>query len=379
VKVLLIFRAPLGGLFRHVLDLMDGLRAAGHDVAVVFDSGTTLSDEVASRLQRGANLGVTRFSIPRLPSPTDLMVIRKISDLHRKESFDVVHGHGAKGGLYARLLAMGNSPSTAVFYTLHGGSLHYSKKNPVGALFLATERFLLPRTSGIIFESLFAKRRFQERIAAPPCPTRVIYNGIHDREFEPAPLAADPSDFVFLGELRRLKGVDLLLRAMHVLQQKGRRVSLAIFGSGPDEAAFKELADHYKVRNLKWMGPAACAREALINGRCLVLPSRAESLSYVAIEALGMQVPVIATRVGGLPEVFGDDGLLIQPDNVPALAQAMERVLDSEAYDSRRGRLFDRAKSKFSVSNMIADTISFYASVIERSLERTSLVIEKQK
>lgn len=364
MKVLLIFRSPVGGLFRHIRDLLSGLHRAGHNVGVVFDAEAPLSDSIQDSLLQMANLGLNRFPISKLPSVGDIAVLRSIAALHEHHHFDVVHGHGAKGGLYARLLRCVSGQPPASVYTLHGGSLHYRNDSLAGRSFLWAERRLLSLTDGLIFESAFTQRSFMELIDLPTCPFRIIYNGLHASEFAPCRLETNEFDFVFLGELRFLKGVDVLLRAMSRLQSGGREARLAVFGSGPDEMAFRKLSVKLGLRGVEWLGAVSSAREALCRGGCLVFPSRAESFPYVGLEAVGMHIPIIATRVGGLPEILGEDYPLLSPGNDQELAAAMIRFLDGRSdYKERCELLAKRAQEKFLVDRMVEETIAFYCSI----------------
>lgn len=366
MKILFVFRSPIGGLFRQVMDLLKGLHDRGHQVGVVCDAYSSLSATAEGLLHQYASLGLLRLPISRLPSFTDVSVAKQISRWVTQHGFDIVHGHGAKGGLYARLVAGScREGAPKAVYTLHGGSLHYHPRSLAGFLYLSTERYLLPRTTGLIFESEFAQRRFVEAIGQPACLAQVIHNGVYESEFEPLTHLFDAADFVFLGELRRLKGVDVLLQAVHLLQTQGRATSLAIFGSGPDENSFRALAAQLGILNVQWHGVAVNAREAAKHGRCLVLPSLAESLPYVVLESVAMGVPVLATRVGGVPEILGERDSWIIPGNVMDLADKMRMFLDGDLGSvGNVEEIRTRAKLLFSLDRMVDSTLDFYAACL---------------
>lgn len=368
MKILFVFRAPIGGLFRHVMDLMKGFHDRGHQVGVVCDASTTMSNNSESFLQQYAKLGVLRLPISRLPSYTDVFVTKQISHWTAQQGFDIVHGHGAKGGLYARLVARSLSSGGTVpkaVYTLHGGSLHYHPWSLAGFLYLSIEKCLLPITTGFIFESEFARRRFVDVIGQPACQIRVIHNGVHKSEFESIAHLSNASDFVFLGELRKLKGVDVLLQAVHLLQTQGYSTSLAIFGAGPDENSFRALAAQIGIINVKWHGVAANAREAFKYGRCLILPSLAESFPYVVLESVAMYQPVLATRVGGVPEILGERNSWITPGDVEDMANKMRMFMDGNLNSiGNLEELRGRAKLLFSVDGMVDSTLDFYQACL---------------
>src|SRR5205814_8629188 len=110
-------------------------------------------------------------------------------------------------------------------YTPHGGSLHYRWSTPAGFFYLATERALMRRTDLFLFESAFGRDAFRAKIGEPRPPVRVVHNGVTTREFDPVVPNPQARDLVFVGELRALKGVDVLIRAMALLAREGLSVS----------------------------------------------------------------------------------------------------------------------------------------------------------
>src|SRR5690606_3455274 len=180
--------------------------------------------------------GVRRVPMSRSIGPNDLHAVREVSSAIADFGCDIVHGHGAKGGAYARL---GAGRAVAV-YTPHGGSLHYSASSPAGLALLALERLLARRTSGLIFESRFSADTYARKIGPPPCPVAIVPNGLAGHEFTPVEIGPEAAEFLFVGELRHLKGVDLLLHALAALQAE-RPVSAVIVGDGPDAASLVAL------------------------------------------------------------------------------------------------------------------------------------------
>ena len=211
-------------------------------------------------------------------------------------------------------------------YTPHGGSLHYDWSSPAGFIYLASERLLMRRTDLFLFESAYGRDVFSAKIGEPGARARVAHNGVTAAEF--APVAADPqaTDLVFVGELRVLKGVDVLIEALAMLARDGRRITATIVGEGPDRAAF-EAAAATQGQAIRFVG-AKPARAAFALGRLLVVPSRAESLPYIVLEAAAAGLPLIATGVGGIPEIYGPDaGDLVPPGDPAALARAIGAAL----------------------------------------------------
>lgn len=363
LRILHVFRAPVGGLFRHVLDLATGQAARGHKVGLLADSttGGVRAEEALARIAPMLALGIDRVPMDRQPSRLDISAIGHASERARRLKVDVVHGHGAKGGLYARLARV---PAIKA-YTPHGGSLNYSNRTVGGFIYLQCEALLRFRTDVFLFESAYAQSVFKKKIGVPTGVSRVVHNGISPAEFEPVLPNADACDLVFVGEFAVRKGVDVLFEAMALLNRQGHRMTLAAIGSGPEEPALKALAHKLGLSDqITFHAPMSACR-AFALGRTLVVPSRAESLPYIVLESVAASMPIIATNVGGVSEIFGAyaDALLPAGD-VAALAIALRT--DPGTLAARTLRIRKRVRSDFSTDAMCEGILSAYREGLER-------------
>jgi glycosyltransferase involved in cell wall biosynthesis len=198
--------------------------------------------------------------------------------------------------------------------------------------------------------------------------TRVVHNGVNRTEFEPILASPNATDLVFVGELRTLKGVDVLIEAAALLAYEGHRVSMTIAGDGPDRAAFEtQVATQGMSDMVRFIGSTP-ARAAFALGRRLVVPSRAESLPYVVLEAAAAGVPLIATNVGGIPEIFGPAASdLVPPGDATSLARAIANTLISdEASRTVALRLQARVREGFSADAMTDAVLAAYRDVLQR-------------
>ncbi|MCZ0735443.1 glycosyltransferase [Phreatobacter sp. AB_2022a] len=367
LAVLHVMRSPVGGLFRHVVDLAREQTARGHRVGLVADASTggARADALLSSLAGELALGVTRIAMSRELGPSDWSAARHVAQKLAALDVDVVHGHGSKGGAYARLVG----GRALKVYTPHGGSLHYRRSTPVGFVYLGLERLLAARTDLFLFESDYGRDAFRAKVCEPRGLVRVVHNGVGPDEFEPVAHGEAGSaitDLLFIGELRRLKGVDVLIEALAALAERGRRLTATIVGAGPDSQAFQDLAaKRGLVGSIVWPGPLP-ARAAFARGRLMIVPSRAESLPYVVLEAAAAGLPQIATAVGGLAEIFGPDaGLLVAPGDAAALAAAIAARLDDPAEANAQAvRLRERVRGAFSVTAMTDGVLAAYRDAL---------------
>src|SRR5437763_8226279 len=144
LNILHVLRAPIGGLFRHVLDLARGQIARGHRVGLIVDASTggVFAQASLAQLAPQLALGLTRVAMSRQLGWRDIAAARHVTRRAAEAAADVVHGHGAKGGAYARLVP---SRRAIRVYTPHGGSLHFRWASPGGFLYLPSARVLLRR------------------------------------------------------------------------------------------------------------------------------------------------------------------------------------------------------------------------------------------
>ena len=364
LRILHVVRAPVGGLFRHVCDLAGGQSERGHAVGLIADNGTggAVADAALAALAPQLPLGVHRMPIARDIGPRDIIGFARMFRAIRAARPNVLHGHGAKAGACARLAPV--SRSTIRVYTPHGGSLHYRPNTMRGKVYGTLERLLMPRTDLFLFESAYARQTYAEQIGVPSCTVRVVRNGVGEHDFAPVAPAGDATDLLFVGELRRFKGVDLLLDALAALRRNGRTATLTIVGEGPDGEAFCAQAAALGLTDLVRFAGYRPAREAFTLGRVLVLPSRQESLPYVVLEAAAAGVPIIATHVGGVPEIFGPQMVrLVPPGDSAALAAAAMAALDNPS-DAAAMELRERVHHSFSVGAMVEGVLDAYRTAL---------------
>jgi glycosyltransferase involved in cell wall biosynthesis len=383
LRIIHVMRAPVGGLFRHVVDLAREQAGQGHLVGLIADASTggANADRILETLAPSLALGVTRMNMRRMPHWSDLLVACRIERLLNHFEPDVVHGHGAKGGLYARLPALlpGRIAPQLHFlraYTPHGGSLHYDPDSLVNRLYIGVEKALERVTDLIPFESNYAKKRFITHVGLTKAFTIVVPNGIGPGELEPVTPAQDAADFLYVGELRRCKGVDLLIEALAIIRMRSAIApSLTLVGSGPCEQIFRSLAEKFGVSHQLRFEKPLPARDAFRLGRILVAPSRAESLPYVVLEAIGAKLPIVATNVGGVPEIFGPNAFRLTPSNdAGALADAMIVLMQME--EAQRARLSqelaDYVGERFSLKEMAMGVLSGYREAAKRAEQRAN-------
>lgn len=373
LRILHCFRSPVGGIFRHVRDLAEEHAQAGHEVGILCDSttGGSYEDKLFDGIRPYLSLGLTRLAIRRSIGPSDIAsAIRTFKEIKSLQP-DVLHGHGAKGGAYVRLIGSRLRVSrsrVARLYSPHGGSLHYDADTLRGQVYFGIERFLERWTDSLIFVSDYERRTYAEKIGEPKTAWRLIHNGLRAAEFEPVATAADAADFLYIGMMRDLKGPDVFIEAFRRAEQiAGRPLTAHMVGDGDDKPRYQARIDQMGLGERVTMHPAMPARAAFALARHVVVPSRAESMPYIVLEAIAAGKTMLASRVGGIPEILGEESAaLVPPENVEALAQAMGRAILEPDWLARAMPEASRFRTRFSAHAMAERVLFAYRDCLSR-------------
>lgn len=371
IRIVHCFRSPVGGIFRHVRDLMDAQVEAGHKVGIVCDSSTggDFEDKLFRTLEGKAELGIIRVPMQRHIGPGDVAAAWRTYKAVRSMQPHILHGHGAKGGVYARTfgtLMRAGGNRVGRLYSPHGGSLHYDADTATGKLFFAIERLLERATDMLLFVAQYESRTYVAKIGEPNCANRVVYNGVTDPEFEPVKPVRGAADFLFIGMMRDLKGPDIFLDALaRASRASGKKLTAHMVGDGQDRPQLIEAAGAADYPADVTFHMPMPAREAFALARTVVIPSRAEAMPYIVLEALAAGKPLIASRVGGIPEILGENSpALIEPDAGELADRMMAALSDPEGFARGLPELAT-LKSRFSARAMAASIERAYRDILD--------------
>jgi glycosyltransferase involved in cell wall biosynthesis len=306
----------------------------------------------------------------RSVSLSDFVAVRHVLDHLAKISPDVLHCHGAKGGAYGRLIAawLGRRHPIASLYAPHGGSLHYDEGSLEGMFYFRVERLLERVTDAIVHVSAYEAGVYRDKIGIPRCRATVIRNGLREEEFVPVTPKNDARDLLFLGMLRDLKGVDVFLQAIARLETgHNRSLTAHVIGQAEEPGRYEAVSRRLGIADHIAFGEPMPAREAFASARMLVVPSRAESMPYVVLEAIAAGMPVVATDVGGIPEIFGPNaGALVPPGDAAALAAAIDAALaDPRRTDAEAAARRAWLRPRFDISTMQNKIEALYRLMLE--------------
>jgi glycosyltransferase involved in cell wall biosynthesis len=291
-------------------------------------------------------------NLVRDPDPRrDLAAVGELRALARRVAPDVVQINSSKAGVLARVALAGTGiPSV---YTAHGWAFS-GRTGKAGAAYTLAERASAPLGDAIVCVSAWDRALALERRVGRPGALHVIHNGI---EAPPAPHQRGPwPERPLLACTARLappKDLVTLLEAL-VTEPAWR---LRVIGDGPDRALIEERRDALGLADrVELLGQRPDVPELLRGVDAFVLPTLWEGLPYSILEAMAAALPVVASRVGGIPEevVDGETGFLVERQDPAALAGALQRL----HRDGTRARElgvagWQRARRRFSLHEMV--------------------------
>ncbi|WP_439656070.1 glycosyltransferase family 4 protein [Lentzea sp. HUAS TT2] len=349
MKIVHVTQPVEAGVAVVVLDLVRAQQRRGWDVSIACPPEGWLAREATK-----AGIPLHPWRATRTPGPRTALELHNLRKALKKLRPDVVHLHSSKAGL-ARLVLRGRTPT---IFQPHLWSFRVAT-----GLLSRASRFWEAKASRwttlllcVSDDELRAGR--SARITARAA---VVWNGIDTQRLTPRPKPHDTPTAVCVGRLAHQKGQDLLLEAWPHVLEKVPDAELLIVGDGPMAEQLK--AEHHP--NTRWHGHSTEVAAFYAEADVVVLPSRAEGMALVPLEAMACGRPVVAFDVEGVRHSLGDAGEVVRPGDTKALAQAIAlRLADPElaATEGKRGR--QRAETLFDRDRMTDQIVSLTAHLV---------------
>src|SRR5580700_3605701 len=308
-------------------------------------------------------------------SPYTLSLAVKMLEVFEKEALDILHVHYAIPHSVSALLArqMAAPRRLPFITTLHGTDITLVGNNPN---FLPITRYSIEQSDGVTSISQYLLRQTVEQFAIQR-PIEVIPNFVNCELYCRTPdegLRAEwaPNGEAILMHLSNFRPVKRIVDAVEifVLVREKMPARLVMIGDGPDRAPAEELARKLGVQNdVLFLGQQNEVHEKLSQADLFLLPSRLESFGLAALEAMACETPVIATNVGGLPEVVenGVDGYLVEPGDVKTAGKYAIDLLSRADRGREMGQLARvHARKKFCANDVIPKYEAYYEQVLEQ-------------
>lgn len=379
-----IARLNMGGPAIHVANLAAGLETRGYSTTLVAGSLARGEDSMAFVAER---LGVKVVDVPDMQREVapfhDVRSIRRLTSIMRAERPHVLHTHTAKAGALARAaaLAAGDARPPIVVHTFHGHVLKGYFGPGRTAFFKQVERQLARYADVLIAVSPEVRDELVEHGIAPAEKFTVIRLGIplearlgdETADLDYRALYGIPRDTFVVGWVGRMTGVkdtDAVLEIVRTTRERGIDAVLCMVGDGPDRQRLEQVAHDLGIaRSTYFVGYQTDVAGYYRLFDAFVLPSVNEGTPVSAIEALASGTPVVATRVGGVPDVVTDgvDGFLVPPRNTEAAA---DRLAELARDPELRARFGDAGRAsmreRYSVERLVDDVDRLYRELLAK-------------
>ena len=366
-----ITKSNFGGAQKYVYDLATSLPKDSFDVAVALGGNGILIPKLEEA-------GVRVVPIPSLARDVnplgDLKTFFNLIKIFRVERPHIVHLNSSKigimGGVAARLTRI-----PKIIFTAHGWAFNENRAwvSRLIIKFLSWVTILIAHTTIAVSDSIARDMRW----VGARRKMVTIKNGIHKgdtlpqiqaREFlntlSPAKIPAGAFVFGTIAELHPSKGLSFAVQAISLMSQENPNIHYVILGSGQDHATLAALIDDLGLTDrVHLLGFVDNASQYIKAFDCFILPSTTEALGLVLLEAGNAGIPVVATNIGGIPEVIEDQrtGILVPARNPKALALALFQILESTTTRVGLGNaLHQRVLSSFSFEITLRKTIGLY-------------------
>ncbi len=359
---MMVVRPSQGGAFGHVRRLAEGLGAQGHEVAIAGPH---------ARHEGEIGAEVIDIAMNRQIEPGhDVGAVASLARAVGAFRPDVVHAHGSKGGVVARL-ARARHPRVPVVFTPHNYAFTNWFASPARwGTYRAIETALSPLATRVL--CVCEAEAEQARRVGPNARVRVVHNGIEPLHADPDPglrseLAISGPMVLAVTEYQPAKGVPTLLEAIALLRPRVGDVHLVIAGDGPD----RPQAD----AQIAAMGLSGAVTALGLTGRVPALLQAAdvfvsagwsESFPYAILEAMSLARPIVATDVGGVGEAVEDGvtGRLVPARSALGLADGLASMLADRALATALGEAArERMLARFTFDRMLAGTLEVYGEV----------------
>lgn len=345
--VCLIEHLNRGGEEKLVCDLMPAFKAVGLEPWVITFMPGALDEHIR---QRGVSQVCLEARTKAGRIPALIKILRKLSP-------HIIHTRLFSAGVWGRPAAL-LSGRAAIVHT-HAGYTFREKKWKR----LAAEKSLAGVTDRIVCVSTAVRDHLVNIGGLPQNKMAVIPNAIDTTRFDtilPRKIGT-PTRLITVGRLARVKGQDILLRALPYL---GHAVDeLVIVGDGPEGPNLRRLACQLQVASkVTFLGARDDIPELLAQSDLFVAPSRSEGLPVAVLEAMAAAMPVVATAVGGTCDVLDGVGWLAPPRDPEALAHKIKSALATpEVVDQKTKAARDRVKRRYGFDRMVAAHLQLYA------------------
>ncbi len=367
-KIAYVVRPAEGGIKTHLLSLLAGLDRIKYDPVVICTPNTPLANAITAMGIQVIPLAISDGMHPL----RDVLAALRLRKILKHVKPEILHLHSVKAGLVGRLAVM-SKRRPKVVVTMHSFVADERIGPAQRELYGRIERYFLKYTDSLVTVSHALEKELITEMGLPSDMITVIYNGVEFHEVKKT-----PHPDIRIGSVSRLapqKGIEYLIRAAALVMANRQDVIFQIVGDGPERPVLASLRDSLGIREaVYFLGERKDIPELLSTFDIFVQTSTSEAFGLSVVEALSQEIPVVATRVGGIPEIIDDGrtGLLADSRNARNIADKILEMLSDLPRASQMGK--DGAadvRERFTFARMIQQTQDLYTDLLNRRPART--------
>jgi glycosyltransferase involved in cell wall biosynthesis len=369
----------LGGIEVAILELSKSLTRLGHEVTIINGASNGAAEfQIEDVFVKTIDLADTM----RLTwDPANLRFARQVAFpfaalAAELSGFDIYHGHFYTSGIAANVLA--RKYRGAAVNTIHGSYYdiwRYIEPPIISSMYRLTERTLAPMLARMSQMQIHTGGYFARRVikwGAPPDKVVTIHNGFDPHAFKPSVATSDRiGERTILFTARRLvekNGLEYIISAMPDIVAH-HEAELVIAGDGPHKQHLQNLVAHYNLQNdVSFIGavPHSKLPQLISASDIVVIPSLMEASSLFLIESMACKRPVVATNVGGIPEILNEGcGVLVSPRDPLALSQAINQLIaDQGLRDNLASKAYSTVRETLTWDKIAQQTENAYATAV---------------
>ncbi len=361
--------SSLTGAPRHLLTLIHNLNHNRFAPSVILPPGPLVEKLKAHK--------IPIFQVP-MRGKADTAAVNAVARLIDQYEPDIIHTHGQRGGLVGRLAA--RKKPVRVVHTEHTYTQEFKLSNPLLHWTHLRAKSVLNRWTDKIIAVSDAVRRFMiDSKLVHPDKVVTIYNGVTTKlpKIAEAEVVAFKEKFGIqkddivvgtIGSLNMAKDHGTLIRAFARMTGKWKNLKLVIIGKGPLKLPLEKLVQKLGLKDrVIFTGAVDNICPALKSFTVFVLPSRSEAFGLSLLEAMQVGLPIVAAKVGGIPEIIkhGYNGLLVPTGDPKTLASTLMKLLNDKALQRKLSKHHEEALGKFSSSTMVRSTEKIYEDLLK--------------
>jgi len=374
----IVTQSEWGGAQKYIFDLATNL-ANDFDIAVAAGPDGTNHDLINKLENFKIRTHLFKHLKRNINPYHDFLAILEIAKFLKQRQFDIIHLNSSKAGVIGALanklaVLLANTKHTKVIYTAHGWAYLEPQNTLKQVLYLNLERLANNLRHATIVLSNKEKEVALKYQTAKKENIFIIPNGIAlnkliflDKKTAKKDLNLPTENFIIgtIANLYKTKGLKYLIEAVQILNEQNsfNNCQLIIIGEGQTRKNLEMQIQHYNLQNkIILFGSLSDASKYLKAFGIFVLPSIKEGFPYTILEAMAAELPIIATKVGAIPEIIRDviDGLLIEPKNPQELSMVIKNLINNSNLQTQLATSAKERCNQYSLDNMINKTKEVY-------------------